>query len=62
MPSLELQVRQLEAEITSLRTQVCTLISWIGQSANSPLSVNDCNTLIKAIEGKGKANAISNRS
>lgn len=54
VPSLELQVLQLAKEIATLKHAVCTLISWIGASAGSPLSGNDCRTLIEIAEGKNR--------
>jgi hypothetical protein len=53
--SLEIQVLQLAADIATLRHAVCTLIAWIGASAGSPLSANDCRTLIAMAERKGGA-------
>jgi hypothetical protein len=53
-PSLEIQVLQLAAELATLRHAVCTLIAWIGASAGSPLSVNDCRTLIAMAEKNGR--------
>jgi hypothetical protein len=53
--SLEIQVLQLAKELAIMRHAVCTLIAWIGASAGSPLSVNDCRTLIAMAENNGRA-------
>jgi hypothetical protein len=53
-PSLEVQVLQLAADVATLRHAVCTLIAWIGASAGSPLSANDCRTLIAMAERNGR--------
>jgi hypothetical protein len=53
--SLEVQILQLSADIATLRHAVCTLVAWIGASAGSPLSMNDCRTLIAMAERKGGA-------
>jgi len=50
---LEIQILRLAAELATLRHAVCTLIAWIGASAGSPLSANDCRTLIAMAENKG---------
>jgi hypothetical protein len=52
--SLEIQVLELAAELATMRHAVCTLIAWIGASAGSPLSVNDCRTLIAMTERNGR--------
>ena len=52
---LEIQILQLAREVATLRHAVCTLIAWVGASAGSPLSVNDCRTLIAMAENKGDA-------
>ena len=54
-PSLEVQILQLAADVATLRHAVCTLIAWIGASAGSPLSMNDCRTLIAMAERNSKA-------
>ena len=51
---VEVQVLQLAAEVATLRNTLCTLIAWIGASAGSPLSKNDCQTLIKMAESNLK--------
>jgi hypothetical protein len=53
--SLEIQVLQLAADLATMRQAVCTLIAWIGASAGSPLSANDCRTLIAMAEKNGRA-------
>lgn len=53
--SLELQILQLASEVATLRHAVCTLIAWIGASAGSPLSMNDCRTLIGMAENNGRS-------
>jgi hypothetical protein len=53
--SLEVQILQLAADVATLRHAVCTMIAWIGASAGSPLSMNDCRTLIAMAERKGGA-------
>jgi hypothetical protein len=50
----EIQVLQLAAEVATLRHALCTLIAWIGASAGSPLSINDCRTLIGMAENNGR--------
>jgi hypothetical protein len=52
---IEIQVLELAAEMATLRHAVCTLIAWIGASAGSPLSANDCRTLIAMAERNGRA-------
>lgn len=49
---LEIQVLRLAAEIATLRHALCTLIAWIGASAGSPLSPNDCRTLLDMADSK----------
>lgn len=53
--SSEIQILELAAELATLRHAVCTLIAWIGASAGSPLSANDCRTLIAMAERNGRA-------
>jgi hypothetical protein len=53
--ALEMQILQLAADVATLRHAVCTMIAWIGASAGSPLSMNDCRTLIAMAERKGGA-------
>jgi hypothetical protein len=54
-------IRNVEAEISSLRedfnnlkSATKTMLIWIGQSANSPLSRIEINQLLKLIEGEHK--------
>lgn len=42
-------VAELEARIERLEGVVVTLIGWMGQSANSPLSFHEVETLLKLI-------------
>lgn len=46
------KIADLEAKITELDIRLSTLIVWIAQSANSPLSVADAEQLLNQI---GKA-------
>jgi hypothetical protein len=53
--ALEMQILQLAADMATLRHALCTLVAWIGASAGSPLSANDCRTLIAMAERNGRA-------
>jgi hypothetical protein len=52
--SVEIQVLRLAAELATMRHALITCIAWIGASAGSPLSHNDCRTLVALAEGKGR--------
>lgn len=49
--TLEWQVADLRLEVHRLQQTVGTLISWISQSANSPIRTDEAATLLKMIDG-----------
>lgn len=49
---LEEQIASLKEEVAAIRTTLVTLISWIPQSANSPLRVDEATELLKMLQGK----------
>ena len=45
------RITELEIEIAHLKKTLGTLISWIAQSANSPIRISEADTLINMMGG-----------
>ena len=46
---LELALLQTQKELAEVKNVLGTLIAWMAQSANSPISVNEANKLLEKI-------------
>jgi hypothetical protein len=49
----EFEIDTLRAELTAMKDITATLIAWIAQSANSPISIDDARELLRRIDEDG---------
>lgn len=47
----EQEIAGLKLQIKQLKRTLGSLISWMSQSANSPIRIDEANTLINIMEG-----------
>lgn len=49
---MENEITKLKAEVEALKKALGTLISWLPQSANSPIRVDEAAELLKIMNGR----------
>ena len=49
--TVEQEIAGLKLEVKALKKALGTLLSWLPQSANSPIRVDEASTLIKMLNG-----------